>query len=60
MIHHKKLQFDFQSIPIPSRSICFSIRKSIMNMKKKRKELNIKTHSQIITLSKKKYFIKIA
>lgn len=53
MIHHKKLQFDFQSIPIPSRSICFSIRKSIMNMKKKRKELNIKTHSQIITLSKK-------
>lgn len=27
-------------------------------MKKKRKELNIKTHSQIITLSKKKIFYK--
>lgn len=53
MIHHKKLQLDFQSISIPSRSICSSIRKNIMNMKKKRKELNIKTHSKIITYQKK-------
>lgn len=60
MIHHEKTSARF---PIDTNSIeinlfQYSKKHNECEKKKKRKELSIKTHSQIIILSKKKYSIK--